>query len=1082
MERLLDFNVSDEEFLPLLEQTVSLLYNSVDSSERNAAQSTLTKLKEHPDSWIRVDKILDRSNDPNVKFFALQILENLIKYRWKTLPRETCEAIRNYIVNKVIELSSSDEYLSREKVYIGKLDLILVQIVKQEWPANWRSFVSDIVGASKSSISLCENNLYILQLLSEEVFDFSRGEMTQNKVLELKNQFNSEFLSVYQLCQLVFDQAGELERSRPSLISTALKTFERFLSWIPLGYVFETQVIESLLAFFEKSRFRNEALRCLVEVATIQVEAYHDRLRFLFITFMEELYRIIPPDTDIPCVVDKTSELSMEFITNLALFFSEFFKSHARQLEDNGSNGRALLLGMEYLVKISMVPDTEVFKICLEWWRKLASELYNSQVPQEKWSPLVVHSNSGQIAKERLQFYAPILSSVRRVMISRMAKPEEVLIVEDENGEIVRETTKDTDTIALYIAMKETIWCLCLFDPVDTMNIMLEKLSLQLSGTEWSWHNINTLCWAIGSISNALSEQEERKFLVTVIKDLLHLCEMKRGKDNKAVVASNIMYVVGQYPRFLQAHWKFLKTVVNKLFEFMHETHPGVQDMACDTFRKIIQECYYEFVIVQYGESKPFIMEIIENLQDIISDLEPHQVQSFYQAVCRMVPSFPNAEMKNQLVLELFHLPNHSWESILYQASHDQQVLQQRDVMKRLVSILRTNSGAATYLGSLYMIQLRRIFSELLSCYSVYSEMILQAIGNLGVFATKTADVRLMRSVKKEILKLLESFFSAVDKSERKVVDSEFIQPLLEPILGDYYRNIPEAREPETLSLFAVITSYMGEMIPVSTVRYIFKSLFNVTLEMIKNNFEDFPDSRYNLFRLLGAMNQYSFASLFQLDEDPSLAESEFRLVINAILWAVKHTERNIAETGLQTLLELLKNVDSSSYEGYFYRTYFQWILNDILVVLTDTLHRPGFKYHVQILLRLFTVVNGYLKEPIWTEEEATQASRSGLVLQNNYDYVNWYLRVLLMSAFPNMSRSQIENVVQGMLQAQDEKVLKNHVRDFLVQTKEFSSGDNSELYDDHTHVHSEQWQSLANNNDSSSSNRRVQTAQVNKS
>lgn len=65
---------------------------------------------------------------------------------------------------------------------------------------------------------------------------------------------------------------------------------------------------------------------------------------------------------------------------------------------------------------------------------------------------------------------------------------------------------------------------------------------------------------------------------------------MKRGKDNKAVVASNIMYVVGQYPRFLRAHWKFLRTVVNKLFEFMHELHPGVQDMACDTFLKIAQK------------------------------------------------------------------------------------------------------------------------------------------------------------------------------------------------------------------------------------------------------------------------------------------------------------------------------------------------------------------------------------------------------------------------------------------------------------------------------------------------------------
>lgn len=54
------------------------------------------------------------------------------------------------------------------------------------------------------------------------------------------------------------------------------------------------------------------------------------------------------------------------------------------------------------------------------------------------------------------------------------------------------------------------------------------------------------------------------------LQDLLGLCEQKRGKDNKAIIASNIMYIVGQYPRFLRAHWKFLKTVVNKLFEFMH--------------------------------------------------------------------------------------------------------------------------------------------------------------------------------------------------------------------------------------------------------------------------------------------------------------------------------------------------------------------------------------------------------------------------------------------------------------------------------------------------------------------------------
>ncbi len=63
--------------------------------------------------------------------------------------------------------------------------------------------------------------------------------------------------------------------------------------------------------------------------------------------------------------------------------------------------------------------------------------------------------------------------------------------------------------------------------------------------------------------------------------------------------------MVGQYPRFLRNHWKFLKTVVNKLFEFMHEMHPGVQDMACETFLKICHKCKRKFVILQARHRAP---------------------------------------------------------------------------------------------------------------------------------------------------------------------------------------------------------------------------------------------------------------------------------------------------------------------------------------------------------------------------------------------------------------------------------------------------------------------------------------------
>lgn len=43
------------------------------------------------------------------------------------------------------------------------------------------------------------------------------------------------------------------------------------------------------------------------------------------------------------------------------------------------------------------------------------------------------------------------------VMISRMAKPEEVLVVENDQGEVVREFMKDTDAINMYKSMRETL-------------------------------------------------------------------------------------------------------------------------------------------------------------------------------------------------------------------------------------------------------------------------------------------------------------------------------------------------------------------------------------------------------------------------------------------------------------------------------------------------------------------------------------------------------------------------------------------------------------------------------------------------
>lgn len=105
----------------------------------------------------------------NLQRFALSILDGTIQRAWHVLPAEQAEGIKEFVVRQAIELASSFETLESERTFVLKLNQVLIKIVVQEWPDKWPTFISDIVGASRSSESLCENNMRILKLLSDEV-------------------------------------------------------------------------------------------------------------------------------------------------------------------------------------------------------------------------------------------------------------------------------------------------------------------------------------------------------------------------------------------------------------------------------------------------------------------------------------------------------------------------------------------------------------------------------------------------------------------------------------------------------------------------------------------------------------------------------------------------------------------------------------------------------------------------------------------------------------------------------------------------------------------------------------------------
>ena len=1035
----LDINIFD--------QTVDTFYKGSGENQKQA-QAVLNKFQENPESWKFVDNILSNSNNSQSKYIALSCLNKLIQYRWKTIPEEERIGIRNFVVNMIIALCNDEAEFETQRALINKIDLTLVSILKQEWPHNWPEFIPEIVASSRSSFNVCENNMIILKLLSEEVFDYSQDQLTQAKAQLLKTSMRNEFEKIFKLCYEVLDKT-----TKSSLIIATLNALLRYIQWIPVDYIYQTNLLDLLSSkFLAPADTRAIALKCLTEINTLP--GANEKTLLYFKNAMDQIYTIVPLTSNLRESYKVASSADQSFLQDLAMFLCTYLSNHLAILEKHDEAKELLQNALFYLLQLSRIEERELFKTCLDFWQVFVHQLFQEtrELPNNELSPMMQLTYGSSLRPGtsggapdpallakfplRQHQYAEVLSKLRLVIIENMARPEEVLIVENDEGEIVREFVKESDTIQLYKSMREVLVYLTHLNVIDTEQIMIEKLARQIDESEWSWQNINTLCWAIGSISGAMNEDMEKRFLVNVIKDLLSLTEMKRGKDNKAVVASNIMYIVGQYPRFLKAHWKFLKTVVNKLFEFMHETHEGVQDMACDTFIKITNKCKKHFVVTQQAEREPFINEIIREIQSITEDLQPQQVHTFYEACGIIVSAQNDKAAREKLLSDLMALPNMAWSAIIQQAGQDPTLLTNTETVKIIANIIKTNVAVCKALGPAFYSQLGGLYVDMLSLYKAVSSMISDAVAKDGIIATKTPKVRGLRTIKKEILKMIETYINQADNLEEIVRD--LTQPLFGAVLDDYSSNVPDARDAEVLRCLTALTAKVGHMIPDGVV-LILQSVFECTLDMIKNDFVEYPEHRVEFYKLLKEINARSFQVLLQLSGDA------FQSLINAALWAFKHNNREVEDNGLSLTLDLIENVEQlgdTPFTKAFYENFYFQILSDTFYVFTQPDHKAGFRYQAQLLAQLIHVVqDGVIKYPLYTPDQAPQGT-------SNSDFLKQYLSQLLSSAFDNLQPDQLTSFLKVLTSNyNDLNKFKATLRDFLVQLKQFGGDPTDYLF-----------------------------------
>jgi hypothetical protein len=77
-------------------------------------------------------------------------------------------------------------------------------------------------------------------------------------------------------------------------------------------------------------------------------------------------------------------------------------------------------------------------------------------------------------------------------------------------------------------------------------------------------------------------------------------------------------------------------------------------------------------------------------------------------------------------------------------------------------------------------------------------------------------------------------------------------------------------------------------------------SVFESTLLMITTDLNSFPEIRVNFFSLLKSIVKYNSQQLYNMPED------KFHIIMNCIMWSIKHELNTFNDLGLDLLYDTL--------------------------------------------------------------------------------------------------------------------------------------------------------------------------------
>lgn len=957
------------------------LLNKVALSARdgdNVAHGIICDFLKRSDCWKFTEQVLNSNSSDYAKMIACEGLKQFIDHYWKTESQEARFYIFQYI--KQIALFGTESHFSKELLtYINKC---LIHMLLLEWPQMDPNFLEDLFNASKTSLAAAENDLTILVLLCQQIFDENLESFVQNSRLDYLSGIvgqNAEFIFNF-----IFPFIKDGSQIQESLIFSALSILHYIIRFTPWEVISENGLFDLIISNYLSPKFLHTTLFIISDIFLDQnlPKQFTSTVPGLYSHVIKHLSTIIPDSfkafEECP-LIKSVNSISRSLCFTLYVFLDKW----GQTIENSNIDPEEIQLGIKWMLYLTSIDPENNLHTCTDFWLDTVGR---------------IHSTGKSRAYDLYSIHFPEL---RRLMIQLMPRPKEVLVELDSNDELRYATEEDTISTSINVTMIQILKYLTKINIDDTLRALSDQFAYSIS--ENNLRLYSSACYSMAALSGIISSDMENSFVTSIVQNQISVSAEVTDINTKMILITGMMFVCSSLNRFLASNPDFLNVIIEKLFSFMETCIIGVQAMAISSFSNITSQMRIARLLVkQCNGQPPMIVKIVNHISEITPHLSPSLVSSLYKASASVLSSSPNSADRENGLEVLLNPINTQLENII------QNIGNINDNSHMLILIMKCNAAIASVTSTYYDNQMEMIFQSIMKLYPVYLEPLKALAGDQSI-NSKDERLLLYKSVLASMWDVLTAYFTSIDDKHAMSVCEKYVEPIL-PIFQTFPESSERARIPEIICFAEVFFQRLGKSKSLEySIPSLYSIIFETTAKMISNDFDVFPDFRLPFYSFIKSMVS-NFSYMLSLS-----SPEQFSVLVDSIMFGIQHPQHAICLKSLEATSELLKQMKELGDKkwGQFLGQYFMILIKELFVCLTDTVHKFAFDQEIDILMILFKEIP-------------------------NQEIIQQIIGMLI-ELFSNHDANAIAECVTQLVASFDNKVaFREAIRDFLVMTRHF--------------------------------------------